>query len=116
MAWYNNILGTGTNIFGAGTSMDMDKYKEAGLLEKGDLEKTQKQSLTRGLLGTAIGYLAQPQNQNYGSITPYLAKGFQQGMQSAQEPFKNLQQTADTNAKLNTIIQTKKTQKHNQIL
>jgi len=107
MAWYNNILGTGTNIFGAGTSMDMDKYKKAGLLEKEDLEKTQKQSLTRGLLGTAIGYLAQPQNQNYGSITPYLAKGFQQGMQSAQEPFKNLQQTADTNAKLNTIITNK---------
>lgn len=107
MAWYNNILGTGTNIFGAGTSMDMDKYKKAGLLEKNDLEKAQKQSLTRGLLGTAIGYLAQPQNQNYGSITPYLAKGFQQGMQSAQEPFKNLQQTADTNAKLNTIITNK---------
>ena len=107
MAWYNNILGTGTNIFGAGTSMDMDKYKEAGLLEKGDLEKAQKQSLTRGLLGTAVGYLAQPQNQNYGSITPYLAKGFQQGMQSAQEPFKNLQQTADTNAKLNTVITNK---------
>lgn len=104
MAWYNNILGTGTNIFGAGTSMDMDKYQKAGLLEKNDLEKAQKQSLTRGLLGTAIGYLAQPQNQNYGSITPYLAKGFQQGMAQAQEPFKNLQQTADTNAKLNTII------------
>jgi len=107
MAWYNNILGTGTNIFGAGTSMDMDKYKEAGLLEKTDLEKAQKQSLTRGLLGTAIGYLAQPQNQDYGSITPYLAKGFQQGMTQAQEPFKNLQQTADTNAKLNTIITNK---------
>jgi hypothetical protein len=107
MAWYNNILGTGTNIFGAGTSMDMDKYKKAGLLEKNDLEKAQKQSLTRGLLGTAIGYLAQPQNQNYGSITPYLAKGFQQGMTQAQEPFKNLQQTADTNAKLNTIITNK---------
>ena len=107
MAWYNNILGTGTNIFGAGTSIDMDKYKKAGLLETGDLAKAQKQSLTRGLLGTAIGYLAQPQNQNYGSITPYLAKGFQQGMQSAQEPFKNLQQTADTNAKLNTIITNK---------
>ena len=107
MAWYNNILGTGTNIFGAGTSIDMDKYKKAGLLEKNDLEKAQKQSLTRGLLGTAIGYLAQPQNQNYGSITPYLAKGFQQGMTQAQEPFKNLQQTADTNAKLNTIITNK---------
>jgi hypothetical protein len=107
MAWYNDILGTGANIFGAGTSMDMDKYKEAGLLEKTDLERAQKQSLTRGLLGTAMGYLAQPQNQDYGSITPYLAKGFQQGMNSAQEPFKNLQQSADANAKLNTIITNK---------
>jgi hypothetical protein len=104
MAWYNNILGTGANVFGAGTSMDMDKYEKAGLLEKADLEKAQKQSLTRGLLGGAIGYLAQPKNQDYGSSIPYIAKGFQQGMNSAQEPFKDLQQTADTNAKLNTII------------
>jgi len=106
MAWYNDLLGTGANIFGAGTSMDVDRYKKAGLLDEdgADMEKAQSQSLTRGLLGTAIGYLAQPKNQNYGSAIPYLAKGFQQGMKQAQEPFTNLQNNATQNAKLDTMI------------
>jgi hypothetical protein len=60
MDFLKNIFGTGANIFGAGTSMDMDKYKKAGLLEKADFDKAQDQSLMRGLLGGAIGYLAQP--------------------------------------------------------
>ena len=107
MDFLKNIFGTGANIFGAGTSMDMDKYEQAGLLEKADYDKAQDQSLMRGLLGSALGYLAQPKNQDYGSSIPYLAKGFQQGMTQAQEPFTNLQKSADTNAKLNTIITNK---------
>ena len=27
MAWYNDVLGSGANIFGAGTSIDKDKYE-----------------------------------------------------------------------------------------
>ena len=107
MAWYNDVLGSGANIFGAGTSIDKDKYKQAGLLEKEDFDKAETQSLTRGLLGTAIGYLAQPKNQNYGSSIPYLAKGFQQGMTQAQEPFKALTTNANQNAKLDTMITAK---------
>jgi hypothetical protein len=100
MDFLKNIFGTGANIFGAGTSMDMDKYKKAGLLEKADFDKAQDQSLMRGLLGGAIGYLAQPQNKGYGSITPYLAKGFQQGMEQAQKPFDKLVTDANQNVKL----------------
>ena len=98
MAWYDNLLGTGANIFGAGTSLDMDRYKKAGLLAKdgSDFKKAKTQSLARGLLGTAVGYLAQPQNQNYGSIVPYLAKGYQQGMTQAQTPFDNLESKQQT--------------------
>jgi hypothetical protein len=107
MAWYNDVLGSGANIFGAGTSIDKDKYEQAGLLEKEDFDKAESQSLTRGLLGTAIGYLAQPKNQNYGSAIPYLAKGFQQGMTQAQEPFKALTTNATQNAKLDTMITAK---------
>ena len=107
MAWYNDVLGSGANIFGAGTSIDKDKYEQAGLLEKEDFDKAESQSLTRGLLGTAIGYLAQPKNQNYGSAIPYLAKGFQQGMTQAQEPFNALTTNATQNAKLDTMITAK---------
>ena len=107
MAWYNDVLGSGANIFGAGTSIDKDKYKKAGLLDKENFDKAETQSLTRGLLGTAIGYLAQPKNQNYGSSIPYLAKGFQQGMTQAQEPFKALTTNANQNAKLDTMITAK---------
>ena len=106
MAWYDNLLGTGANIFGAGTSLDMDRYKKAGLLAKdgSDFKKAKTQSLARGLLGTAVGYLAQPQNQNYGSIVPYLAKGYQQGMTQAQTPFDNLEKQATNNATLDALI------------
>ena len=106
MAWYDNLLGTGANIFGAGTSLDMDRYKKAGLLAKdgSDFKKAKTQSLARGLLGTAVGYLAQPQNQDYGSIVPYLAKGYQQGMTQAQAPFDNLEKQATNNATLDALI------------
>ena len=104
MDFLKNIFGTGANVFGAGTSMDMDKYKKAGLLEKEDFDKAQDQSLMRGLLGAGIGYLAQPKNKGYGSSIPYIAKGFQQGMEQAQKPFDKLSATASQNNKLDDII------------
>ena len=59
------------NIFGARTP----SYLE-GVVDPEKLKQAQQQSLVQGLLGTAVGYLAQPKNQNYGSAVPYLAKGF----------------------------------------
>lgn len=81
-----DFIPSGTNIFGARTPTYLE-----GLITPDQLKKAQQQSLFRGLLGTAVGYLAQPKNQMYGSAVPYLAKGYLQGMESAQEPFSNLE-------------------------
>ena len=92
--WYNNVLGSGVNIFGAGGNGNTQQMIELGLLSPDAQQKAQSQSLMRGLLGTAIGYAAQPQNQGYGSSIPYIAKGLQQGMTMAQQPFDQLGTTA----------------------
>jgi hypothetical protein len=81
-----DFIPSGTNIFGARTPTYLE-----GLITPEQLKKAQQQSLFQGLLGTAVGYLAQPKNQNYGSPIPYLAKGYLQGMESAQTPFSNLE-------------------------
>ena len=109
--WYNNLLGSGTNIFGAGSDIDMERNKKLGLLEKSDVDQARNASLTKGLIGTAIGYLAQPKNQNYDSSLPYIFKGLQQGMKSAQEPFDALKDKASANLKLDELIDQKNTKK-----
>ena len=81
-----DFIPSGTNIFGARTPTYLE-----GLITPDQLKQAQQQSLFQGLLGTAVGYLAQPKNQRYGSAIPYLAKGYLQGMQSAQSPFQNLE-------------------------
>lgn len=58
MAWYDDILGTGSNIFGAKPA-DYLVGKE-GLLNETEQQKLSQRALTSGLLGTAITYLAQP--------------------------------------------------------
>lgn len=95
--WYNNIFGDGVNVFGAGpTSTQRDLATPVsqggfGLLKPEELEKAQKASLTKGLLGTVVSYLAQPKNQGYGSAIPYLAKAYHYGINQAQEPFNRLE-------------------------
>ena len=106
-AWYNNLFGTGTNIWGAGGNGNTDKMVKAGLLDEKAHEKAQSQSLMRGLLGAGVSYLSQPQNQNYGSLTPYIGKALGAGMEAAQKPFDNLATTASQNSKLNDIIAAK---------
>ena len=81
-----DFIPKGTNIFGARTPTYLE-----GLITPEQMKQAQQQSLFQGLLGTAVGYLAQPKNQNYGSAVPYLAKSYLQGMQSAQSPFQNLE-------------------------
>ena len=109
--WYNNLLGSGTNIFGAGTDIDMERNKKLGLLQKSDVDTARNASLTKGLIGSVVGYLAQPKNQNYNSGLPYIFKGLQQGMKSAQEPFDNLKDKASANLKLDELIDNKETKK-----
>ena len=105
--WYNNLFGTGTNIWGAGGNGNTQKMIDAGLLAPDAKSKAQSQSLMRGLLGAGVSYLSQPQNQNYGSITPYIGKALGAGMEAAQKPFDNLATTASQNSKLNDMIKAK---------
>ena len=70
---------SGTNVFGAKPSEAL-----TSILTKEQQDKLRNQSLLQGLLGTAVTYLAQPKNQNYGSALPYLAKAYLGGMQSSQ--------------------------------
>ena len=109
--WYNNLLGSGTNIFGAGTDIDMERNKKLGLLQKSDVDTARNASLTKGLIGSVVWYLAQPKNQNYDSGLPYIFKGLQQGMKSAQEPFDNLKDKASANLKLDELIDKQETKK-----
>jgi len=93
-----DFIPSGTNIFGARTPTYLE-----GLITSDQLKQAQQQSLFQGLLGTAVGYLAQPKNQNYGSAVPYLAKGYLQGMESAQAPFSNLEKDVLMKAKFKDI-------------
>jgi len=99
-AWYNDLFGSGANVFGAGGDGNTQKMIDLGLLAPDAKDKAQSQSLMRGLLGTAIGYAAQPKNEGYGSSVPYLAKGLQQGMTMAQQPFDRLGKSASQNMQL----------------
>lgn len=98
-----DFIPAGTNIFGARTPTYLE-----GLITPDQLKKAQQQSLFQGLLGTAVGYLAQPKNQMYGSAIPYLAKGYMQGMEMAQTPFSNLEKDVLMKEKFSDISRERK--------
>ena len=98
--WYNNLFGTGVNIFGAGMSPNVEAMKENGLLQQTDIDKAQNQSLMRGLLGTAVSYASQPRNKEYGSWVPYAGKAFQAGMDMADDPLNSLPEDAMAREKI----------------
>lgn len=99
-----DLVPQGTNIFGAAPSANMKQMAEMGLLGEGNyqdmLDKANKQSLFQGLLATGLSYAAQPKNQGYGSIFPYLAKAGLSGMQAAQSPYDQMGKDAMMNQKL----------------
>ena len=99
-SYLKDIFGTGTNIFGASAGGETDLLVENGLLSQEAVDKAQNASLMQGLIGTAVSYAAQPKNQDYGSSIPYLAKGFQQGMTQAKQPFTELRSTANSVMKM----------------
>ncbi len=98
MDFLKDVFG-GANIFGA-SGNNTDSLVKNGLLQQTDVDKASNQSLFRGLLGTAVGYLAQPKNQGYGSSIPYIFKGLQNGMDAAQQPYDQLTKDASQNMKL----------------
>jgi len=79
------------------------KLENLGLLEEGDLKTARKQSIVQGLLGAGLSYIAQPKNQGYGSIFPYLAKAGMQGLQASKAPYEQLTKDALMNQKLKEV-------------
>jgi len=113
MAWYDfltDIGGTGYNIFGAGPSENTKIMQEMGLLGADAVKKAQQKSLLQGLLTTGLSYAAQPQNQGYGSIFPYLAKAGLAGVQAAQSPYDQISKDAMMNQQLQEIKRQKEKQ------
>lgn len=56
-----------------------------GLLGDQGVQDLQKKAMTTGLINAALGYLAQPKNQRYGSALPYIGKALAGGYQAGQE-------------------------------
>ena len=108
-SYLKDIFGTGTNIFGASAGGETDLLVKNGLLSEDAVEKAQNASLINGLIGTGVAYAAQPKNQEYGSFVPYLAKGFQQGMEQAKQPFAELRSTANSAMKMEDYALQKQT-------
>ena len=108
-SYLKDIFGTGTNIFGASAGGETDLLVKNGLLSEDAVEKAQNASLINGLIGTGVAYAAQPKNQEYGSFVPYLAKGFQQGMEQAKQPFAELRNTANSAMKMEDYALQKQT-------
>jgi|TARA_R110000765_G_scaffold386909_1_gene479022 hypothetical protein len=102
MAWYNNILDTGANVFGAGEGANAEKLEELGLIAKGARDKAKRQSMFQGLLGLGTSLIAQPRNKNYGSAAPYIGKAFLTGMDFAQNPFEQMGKDAEMAQKIKT--------------
>ena len=100
MDFLKDVFGTGMNFFGAGGNESTKELEALGLLQPGAKEKAENQSLMRGLLGTAISYIAQPKNKNYGDSMPYIGKALQDGITTAQIQFDRLKETASANQKI----------------
>jgi hypothetical protein len=62
-------------------------FAQTGILTDEQQKGLRNQATKAGLLGTALTYFANPQNQNYGSIVPYLAKAGLGGMGAAQDVY-----------------------------
>lgn len=98
MAWYDDILGSGVNIFGAAPPSYLGG--EGGLLNPAEMDKLKQKSLISGLLNTGLTYLAQPKNQRYGSALPYLAKAGLVGVGASQNVYDQASQEYMTKAKI----------------
>ena len=111
MGILDKLIPKNTNIFGATTPTYL-----SGIVDKDQLDLANKQSLFQGLLGTALGYIAQPKNQGYGSSLPYLAKSYMQGMQMAQSPYDRLERDVVMKEKFDQMALDKQREKDRQNL
>lgn len=88
-----------------------------GLLGEQATQDLQKKALTTGLINAALGFIAQPRNQRYGSALPYLGKALTAGYESGQnviagglkdwetkQKIAEMQRKKEQQAKLQTMI------------
>jgi hypothetical protein len=78
---YGGLFDSLPNIF-----MTPD-FAQTGILTDDQQKSLRNQATKAGLLGSALTYFSTPQNQNYGSIVPYLAKAGLGGMGAAQDVY-----------------------------
>lgn len=108
MAWYDDILGSGMNVFGASAPNYLKNTSATeGLLSDAELAQLNSKSMRQGLLTTALTYLAQPKNQRYGSALPYFAKAGIAGTGAAQGVYDQATQDYINAFKLQEIKQKK---------
>tara|TARA_R110002110_G_scaffold323137_1_gene535491 strand:+ start:535 stop:2223 length:1689 start_codon:yes stop_codon:yes gene_type:complete len=109
--YLKDLVPKNTNIFGASPNANMEKMAKMGLLGDANYEdmlaKANKQSIFQGLLSSGLAYAAQPKNQGYGSVLPYLAKAGLAGVQAAQSPYDQMGQDAMMNQQLKEMKRAK---------
>ena len=109
--YLKNLVPENTNMFGASPNANMEKMAKMGLLGDASYEdmlaKANKQSIFQGLLSSGLAYAAQPKNQGYGSIFPYLAKAGLAGVQAAQSPYDQMGKDAMMSQQLEAMKRAK---------
>tara|TARA_B100000795_G_C22794851_1_gene438852 strand:- start:834 stop:2228 length:1395 start_codon:yes stop_codon:yes gene_type:complete len=95
--FFSNLLPKDTSLFGGAPSSSVSRLQQLGLLDADAINKAKNQSNMQGLLQLGLGYLAQPKNQGYGSMLPYLAKAAIPAIQQSQKPYDNLLDEANVN-------------------
>tara|TARA_B110000285_G_scaffold31193_1_gene32169 strand:- start:20006 stop:21481 length:1476 start_codon:yes stop_codon:yes gene_type:complete len=78
------------NAFGAGPDARAQSLLDAKLITPEAMESANKRSIGTGIMTGIASYLAQPKNQNYGSVVPYLGKAYLNANQAAQAPFQGM--------------------------
>ena len=78
------------NVFAAGPNAQVQSLLDNKLIDQSVIDKANKQSIGTGIVTGLASYFAQPQNQNYGDVSPYIAKAFLNANKAAQAPFENL--------------------------
>ena len=78
------------NAFGAGPDARAQSLLDAKLITPEAIEAANKRSIGTGIMTGIASYFAQPKNQNYGSVVPYLGKAYLNANQAAQAPFQGI--------------------------
>ena len=78
------------NVFGAGPDATTQSLLDAKLITPEAIKSANKRSIGTGLMTGIASYLAQPKNQNYGSVVPYLGKAYLNANKAAQSPFQGM--------------------------